>query len=82
MCEAVADRLLGGRVDDVKDVAIARQRAAEQDEPVVDERIHEPRVLIPAVLVAKLSRPVPGPAALESNHEQHWRHRNRASRSG
>src|SRR4051794_28217680 len=65
------DGLLGGRVDDVKHVAVTLQRPAEQDEPVVDERVHEPSVFVPTLLLAKTARPVPGPTVLESNREEH-----------
>src|SRR6476646_5380002 len=53
-------RFFRGRLDDVQDVDAAFERAAEQDEAHLDEPIHEPRVLIPAVLLAHVARPVPG----------------------
>ena len=59
--EPCADRLLGRRVDDVQRLAVALERAAEEDEAVLDERVHEARVLVPAVLLAQVARPVPGP---------------------
>ncbi len=37
----------------MQDLAVARERSSEHDEPVVDEGVHEPRVLIPVVLLTQ-----------------------------
>jgi hypothetical protein len=39
----------------VKDLAIASQRSAEHDEPIVDEGVHEASVLSPTDLLAQIS---------------------------
>jgi hypothetical protein len=64
-CEALADRLLGRRGDGEQDVAAAFEGSAENDEPIVDKRVHEAGVLVPAVLLAQVARPGPRAAALE-----------------
>ena len=48
-------------------LAVAFERPAEQDEAVVDERVHEVGMLVPGLLLAELARPVPRPAALDPN---------------
>ena len=50
------DRLLGRRVDDVQHLPLALQRAAEQDEPVLDHAVHDLRVLVEAVLLTQVAR--------------------------
>lgn len=50
---------------------LATDRSAQDDEPVLDQGIHETRVLIKAVLLAQITRPVPGPTALETDREVH-----------
>src|SRR5215472_12058943 len=67
--EAGADGGLRLRLDDVKSVAAAFERPAEQDETGLDERIHEVGVFLPAVLRAHVARPVPGPAPFEPDDE-------------
>lgn len=49
----------------------AGKRSAEDDEPVIDERVHELRMLVPAVLLAHIAREVPGASTLETNREKH-----------
>src|SRR3954454_3620328 len=55
--EALADLVLRPRLHDVHDAAVA-ERAAELDEPVVDERLHEARVLLPLRLLLERPRAV------------------------
>ena len=45
--------------------AVALERAPQDDRSLVDEVVHEPRVVVPAVLLPHVAAPVPGPAALE-----------------
>ena len=47
--------------DRVQHVASILERTTEDYETVVDEGIHEPRVLIPTVLLTQVTRPIPGP---------------------
>ena len=54
-------------------VASILERTTEDYETVVDEGIHEPRVLIPTVLLTQVTRPIPGAAALQMNREEHLR---------
>ena len=58
------DGLLGRRVDDVQHLAVALERAAEQDEAVLDQLVHDPRVLVPAVLLAQVAAQSQGPPRL------------------
>ena len=62
--------LLGRCVDDVEGLATALDRTSEQDEAVVDECVHEARVLGPQILLAHLSRPVPGPSPRDPDEVQ------------
>lgn len=55
----------------MQDFAAASERATKNDEPVSYEGIHESRVLIPAVLFAKIERPVPWTTVLEANRVEH-----------
>jgi len=55
LCEALSDRLLRRRRDRVQDLALASKWSPENHEPIVDQGIHEPRVFIPAVLVAQIT---------------------------
>ena len=55
----------------MQDLALALERPAEQDEALIDERVHELRVLGESVLLAQPAGPVPGTAALECHGEQH-----------
>ena len=57
----------------MQDHALAAQRPPENDEAVVDQRIHEPGVLFESVLLAEIPRPIPGTAALETHREEHVR---------
>src|SRR5262245_22241644 len=63
--QPLVDRVLGLRLDDPEHLAVALERAGEQDEAGVDEAVHVPRVLVPAHLLAHVARPVPRPAALQ-----------------
>jgi hypothetical protein len=55
----------------VQDLALARQRPSKDDEAVVHERVHEARMLAKALLLTQVARPVPRPAALKPNCEEH-----------
>jgi len=57
----------------VEDLAVASERTTEHDEPVVDQRVHEPGMLAKALLLAQVTRPVPRAAALEPDGEEHHR---------
>src|SRR5919109_2037884 len=69
--EPVADRPLARRVDDQHRAHAVADRAAEEDEAVVDERLHELRVLGPAVLLAQRARAVPRGTPLSDYDEVH-----------
>lgn len=58
----------------MKDFAPTGERATKDDEAVLHQGVHEARVLTPAVLFAKIARPVPWPAALETNRVEHEEH--------
>ncbi|HEY5429410.1 MAG TPA: hypothetical protein VIK04_09865 [Solirubrobacteraceae bacterium] len=66
-----ASRGLGGRRYRMQDLALACDGSAEDDEPVVDERVHEARMLLPAVLLAQVARPIPRTTTLEPHGEEH-----------
>lgn len=72
--ESLPNRLLRRSRNGVQDVAVTSEWSAQHDETIVDERVHESRVLIPPVLLAQIPRPVPGPAALETYREEHSEH--------
>ena len=55
----------------MQDVAVTSERSPEHNEPIVDERVHESCVIIPAVLLAQTPRPIPGPAALQAYRKEH-----------
>ena len=55
----------------MEDIALALQRSAEDDEALIDERIHEPRVLLPPVLLAQTARPIPRTSSLQTDREEH-----------
>lgn len=55
----------------MQDLAATLERSAEHDEALVDQGIHEARVLLPAVLLAQIPRPIPWAAALQMNGEEH-----------
>src|SRR5207302_9683568 len=67
--EPLADRALGRRADDVQRLAVTFEWAAEQDEALVDEVVHELGVLVPAVLLTHVAAPVPRSAAFEPEDE-------------
>jgi len=64
LSQTCANRDLALGVDDLQGVVAIpfADRPSEDDEPVVDERIHEGRVLVPAGLLASPTRMVPGGA--------------------
>src|SRR5581483_578041 len=65
--EPLVDGVLGGRAHDVQHVAAVVERAAEQDEALLDECVHEPGMLVPPLLLAHVTRPVPWPTAPAAN---------------
>src|SRR5262245_15371762 len=67
--EEVADGLLGVGRDHVHRLPVALEGPAENDPPLIDEVVHEPRVVVPAVLLTHVAAPVPRPAALEPEDE-------------
>lgn len=70
-----ANRGLALGVDDLQGVLAVSfpDRPSEDNEPVVDERIHESRVLVPAGLLTPPSRVVPG-GAFRARNEVVVRH--------
>src|SRR4051812_7025820 len=62
--EARADLLLARRVDDVQHPRSVTERAAQDDEPLLGERVHERGVLVPALLLAQVAGCVPARPAL------------------
>ncbi len=50
--QSFSDGLFGGSRYRVENLALAGDWSSEDDEPFVYERVHESRVLIPAVLLA------------------------------
>jgi hypothetical protein len=69
--KALASRLLGRHRYRVKDLSPAGEWSAEDDKAVVDKRVHEAGVLIPAVLIAQVARPIPRTTPLEPYCEEH-----------
>jgi len=59
LAEALADFLLIGRRDGVEGPLTVANRAAEDEEPVVDQPVHECRVRVPAVLLTDWPRSIP-----------------------
>ncbi len=57
----------------MQDLAFAGEWASENYEPILDQGIHEPCVLLPAILLAQIARPIPWATALEANREEHAR---------
>ena len=55
----------------MQDLALAGERSSEEDEPLINQPVHESRVLIPPVLLAQIARSIPPSAALEANREEH-----------
>lgn len=57
----------------MENLALARERSAQDEESVRDQGVHESRVLVPSVLLAKIARPIPWTATLEPDREEHDR---------
>src|SRR5215475_9437882 len=57
--EARLDLALVGRLDDVQRPVALAERAADDDEPIVHQAVHEGCVLIPAILGPDLARRIP-----------------------
>ena len=55
----------------MQDFALAGQRSAEDDEPVIYERVHKVRVLVPAGQFPQIARPIPWATTFEANCEEH-----------
>lgn len=55
----------------MQDVAVASERSTEDNESLVDERVHKAGVLVPAVLFAQTARPIPWSTTLEPDCEEH-----------
>lgn len=51
----------------VEHIAVASQRAAKKDQPFGDQSVHRPGVLIPALLLAQVARPIQWAVADESH---------------
>ena len=69
------------RLDSVRHAAVAGQRAAEDEEAVAHERVHEGGVLGPQRLLLQRSRAVELGARLAQHDEEH-RHAGNVARSG
>src|SRR6188472_2763847 len=65
----LAEVFLGFRGHDMHCVALVLERASEHDDALVDERVYERGMLVPAVLLAHSTAPVPRPSALEPEDE-------------
>jgi hypothetical protein len=61
--EPVPDRVRARCADDEQYLAIALQRATEQDEPRLDQPVHEPGMVIETRLLPEAARPVPRTAS-------------------
>jgi hypothetical protein len=57
--KTLSNRFLQGRRDRMQNIAFAGERSPEINEPFVDEKVHEARVLFPVVLLAQTTRPIP-----------------------
>ena len=55
----------------MQDLSLSVERPAQHDEPVLDQRVHELRVLLPAVLLAQIARPVPGTPRASRTAKKH-----------
>src|SRR5579859_895487 len=69
--QSLAHGPLGGGPDRMQDVPLAAQGAAQDDETLLDQRVHEPRVLGEPLLLTQATREVPRSAALEPDGEEH-----------
>src|SRR5215831_3382773 len=67
--QARCDLVFIRSLDDVQGLLAAADRAAEDDKAVLDEPVHECRVLIPPVLVADLTRGIPAWAVDQPHRE-------------
>src|ERR1700684_4610701 len=67
--QACGDVALVARLDHVQGLLAGADRAADDDEPVVDQLVHEGRVLIPAVLLPDRARGVPAWAVHQPDRE-------------
>jgi hypothetical protein len=67
--EAAPDFVFVGRFNEVECLAMVTDRPAKQDEPVLDETVHEHRMRFPALLLADLAGLVPGRPADEGHCE-------------
>lgn len=55
----------------MQDLVLASERPAEEDEPVIHQGVHEARVLVETVLLAKVAGPIPWATAFEANRKEH-----------
>ncbi len=55
----------------VQDLVAALERSFQHDEALVDHGIRKARVLLPAVLLPEIARPIPRTAASQTNGEEH-----------
>src|SRR5215216_1744448 len=69
LCEARAHGVRVVGLDDYQRPPALAHRSAEQDQPIVDEAVHEFGVLAPELLLRELARPVPTRAALARDDE-------------
>jgi hypothetical protein len=60
LSEARSDVLLIGRLNEVQRSMVVTDRTAEDHEAVIDERVHERRMAVPAALLADLPPRIPG----------------------
>src|SRR6266581_4050107 len=67
--KARPDLMLVRGLDDMQRPLAVAERAAEDDEAVIDESVHERRVLIPGVLVPDLARGIP-PRSMGHRHRE------------
>jgi len=55
------------RGKDVENVGIILERTNEHDETILNETVHERRLVIPASVLAQAERPVPRTASFDAN---------------
>jgi hypothetical protein len=55
LAEAPPDFVLIGRFNDMQRLALVSHRAANQDEPVLNEAVHERGMRVPVLLLADLA---------------------------
>jgi hypothetical protein len=65
-----APGLISGRYR-VQNLALAGERSAEDDEPVIYQGVHEARVCVPTLLFEQIARPLPWTTTLEPHCEEH-----------